>query len=72
MLDTQLRLPHLESKPRQRGLTMVIDPGMFTAQFEDGIWHVSGKKWKFVLGGGTPIIEVRDRDSKTLKIYFAR
>ena len=44
----------------------------FTAQFEDGIWHVSGKKWKFVLGGGTPIIEVRDRDSKTLKIYFAR
>ena len=37
MIDTQLRFPDLESKPRQRGLTMVIDPGMFTGQFEDAI-----------------------------------
>jgi phosphosulfolactate synthase len=40
VIETQLRLPHFESKPRQRGLTMVIDPGMFTAQFEDAIESV--------------------------------
>jgi hypothetical protein len=44
----------------------------FTAKFEDGVWHVSGKKWKFVLGKGTPVIEIRDRDQKILEIYFAR
>jgi phosphosulfolactate synthase len=37
VIDTQLRLPDLDTKPRQRGLTMVIDPGMFTGQFEDAV-----------------------------------
>lgn len=37
MIDTQLRLPDLESKPRLRGLTMIIDPGLFTGQYADRI-----------------------------------
>lgn len=56
MIDTQLRLPRLESKPRQRGLTMVIDPGMFTAQFEDAIESV-GELIDFVkFGWGTCLV----------------
>lgn len=37
VIDIQLRLPGLEPEPRQRGLTMVIDPGLFTGQFEDAV-----------------------------------
>lgn len=56
MIDTQLRLPHLESKPRQRGLTMVIDPGMFTAQFEDAIDSVGEFVDLVKFGWGTCLV----------------
>lgn len=56
MIDTQLRLPALESKPRTRGLTMVIDPGLFTGQFEDAIDSV-GDLVDFVkFGWGTCLV----------------
>ena len=56
MIDTQLRLPNLELKPRRRGLTMVIDPGLFTGQFEDAIDSV-GEFVDFVkFGWGTCLI----------------
>jgi len=44
----------------------------FVAKCEDGVWHVNGKTGIFVLRGGAPQIEIRDRDSKVLKVYFAR
>lgn len=56
MIDTQLRLPHLEPKPRQRGLTMVIDPGMFTAQFEDAIDSVGELVDLVKFGWGTCLV----------------
>ena len=56
MIDTQLRLPNFEPKPRQRGLTMVIDPGMFTGQFEDAMDSV-GESVDFVkFGWGTCLV----------------
>lgn len=56
MIDTQLRLPDLELKPRRRGLTMVIDPGLFTGQFEDAIDSV-GEFVDFVkFGWGTCLV----------------
>ncbi|HEY6423838.1 MAG TPA: phosphosulfolactate synthase [Pseudonocardiaceae bacterium] len=56
MIDTPLRLPDLESKPRRRGLTMVIDPGLFTGQFEDAIDSV-GEFVDFVkFGWGTCLV----------------
>lgn len=56
MIDTQLRLPQLESKPRRRGLTMVIDPGMFTAQFEDAIDSVGEFVDLVKFGWGTCLV----------------
>jgi hypothetical protein len=44
----------------------------FVAKFEDGKWRVSGKTGIFVVGGGAPVIEIRDRDKKILKIYFQK
>ncbi|HET9256967.1 MAG TPA: phosphosulfolactate synthase [Pseudonocardiaceae bacterium] len=56
MIDTQLLLPDVESKPRRRGLTMVIDPGMFTGQFEDAVDSV-GEFIDFVkFGWGTCLV----------------
>lgn len=40
MIDTRLGLPVRESAPRARGLTMVIDPGLFTHQFADAVESV--------------------------------
>ena len=40
MIDTRLDLPVREAAPRRRGLTMVIDPGLFTAQFADAVESV--------------------------------
>ncbi|HKS51346.1 MAG TPA: phosphosulfolactate synthase [Pseudonocardiaceae bacterium] len=56
MIDTQLRLPHRESKPRRRGLTIVIDPGMFTAQFEDAIDSVGEFVDLVKFGWGTCLV----------------
>jgi NTF2 fold immunity protein len=45
----------------------------FVAKFEDGVWHVYGKTpIPGMLGGGAPVIEIRDRDERVLKIYFAK
>jgi hypothetical protein len=45
----------------------------FVAKCEDGVWHVYGKNpIKGMAGGGAPTIDIRDRDEKILKIYFAR
>ena len=56
MIGTQLRLPELDTKPRRRGLTMVIDPGMFTGQFEDAVDSV-GEFVDFVkFGWGTCLV----------------
>jgi phosphosulfolactate synthase len=56
VIDTQLRFPDLESKPRQRGLTMVIDPGMFTGQFEDAIDSVGELVDLVKFGWGTCLV----------------
>ncbi len=39
-MDTRLDLPQRESRPRRRGLTMMIDSGMFTGQFTDAVESV--------------------------------
>ena len=45
----------------------------FVAEFEDGVWHVSTRNpIRGMKGGGAPIIEIRDRDERVLRIYFAR
>lgn len=44
----------------------------FLVKFSNGIWHVYGSLGKNILGGGGPVIEVRDRDEKVLKIYLVR
>ena len=44
----------------------------FFVKFGNGIWHIFGSLGKDIAGGGGPVIEVRDRDEKILKIYFAR
>lgn len=40
MIDTRLDLPVRDTAPRTRGLTMVIDPGLFTGEFVDAIESV--------------------------------
>ena len=40
MIDTRLELPVRETAPRQRGLTMVIDPGLHTGRFVDAVESV--------------------------------
>jgi phosphosulfolactate synthase len=40
MIDTRLALPRRDTAPRTRGLTMVIDPGLFTGQFTDAVESV--------------------------------
>ncbi len=56
MIETQLRLPDLELKPRRRGLTMVIDPGLFTGQFEDAIDSVGEFVDLVKFGWGTCLV----------------
>jgi phosphosulfolactate synthase len=40
MMDTRLDLPVREGAPRHNGLTMVIDPGLFTGRFADAVESV--------------------------------
>ncbi|MGH3849113.1 MAG: phosphosulfolactate synthase [Pseudonocardiaceae bacterium] len=56
MIDTQLRLPDLEAKPRRRGLTVVIDPGLFTGQFEDAVDSVGEFVDLVKFGWGTCLV----------------
>jgi phosphosulfolactate synthase len=56
VIDTQLRLPELEPKPRRRGLTVVIDPGLFTGQFEDAVDSVGEFVDLVKFGWGTCLV----------------
>ncbi|HEY2762620.1 MAG TPA: phosphosulfolactate synthase [Pseudonocardiaceae bacterium] len=56
MIDSPLCLPHLESHPRRRGLTMVIDPGLFTGQFEDAVDSVGELVDLVKFGWGTCLV----------------
>lgn len=56
MIDTHLRLPNPEPKPRRRGLTMVIDPGLFTGQFEDAVDSVGEFVDLVKFGWGTCLV----------------
>lgn len=56
MIDTRLQLPERQSAPRTRGLTMVIDPGMFTGLFEDAIESVGEYIDLVKFGWGTALV----------------
>ena len=68
----QIGLDALKAKYPKEYSDFVVTYRPFVAKFEDGVWHVCGKKGNLVLGRGVPAIDVRDRDEKVLKIYFAR
>jgi hypothetical protein len=51
---------------------LVAEHGPFIAEFRDGIWLVSGTRPKGILGGGAPVVELRDSDSQVLRIHFNR
>jgi hypothetical protein len=54
-----------------RHLILMYRP--FVARYESAVWYVYGKvPIPGMAGGGAPVIEIRDRDQKILKIYFAR
>jgi len=63
-------LAALKAKYPNEYRDLILKYRPFVAKFEDGVWHVYGKTGIFVVGGGAPAIDVRDRDSKILKIYF--
>jgi phosphosulfolactate synthase len=56
VIDTQLRLADREPKPRRRGLTAVIDPGLFTGHFEDAIDSVGEFVDLVKFGWGTCLV----------------
>ncbi len=56
MIDTQLVLPDRESKPRRRGLTAVIDPGLPTGAFEDFVESVGELIDLVKFGWGTCLV----------------
>lgn len=56
MIDTALTLPERTSAPRERGLTVVIDPGLFTARFEDAIDSVGEYIDMVKFGWGTVLV----------------
>ena len=66
----QIGLNALKAKYPGEYRHLVLTYRPYVADFEHGVWHVLGKS--FVPGGRAPVIEVRDRDEKVLKIYFAR
>lgn len=56
MIDTRLELPVRESTPRSRGLTMVIDPGLYTGEFGDAIESVGEHVDLVKFGWGTALV----------------
>lgn len=56
MIDTALVLPERDAKPRRRGLTMVIDPGLPTGQFEDAVDSVGEYVDLVKFGWGTALV----------------
>ena len=69
----QIGLDALKAKypSEYRHLILMYRP--FVAKYESGVWYVYGKTpIPGMAGGRGPEIEIRDRDEKILKIYFAR
>jgi len=56
MIDTRRNLPERECSPRRRGLTMVIDPGLHTGQFEDAVTSVGEYVDMVKFGWGTALV----------------
>jgi phosphosulfolactate synthase len=56
MIDTSLHLPVRESAPRATGLTMMIDPGLFTGQFTDAVESVGEYVDLVKFGWGTALV----------------
>jgi NTF2 fold immunity protein of polymorphic toxin system component len=68
----QIGLDALRAKYPEEYRHLVLMYRPFVAKLEDGVWHVHGKTpIPGMAGDGAPVIEVRDRDEKVLKIYFA-
>jgi hypothetical protein len=68
----QLGLAALKTKYPAIYDKLVAEHGPFISEFRDGIWLVSGTRPKGILGGGAPVIELRDSDSQVLRIHFNR
>ena len=63
----------LKAKYPDQYRDLILKYRPFVAKYEGGIWQVGGKSpMPGILGGGAPVIEIRDRDSKVLKLYFQR
>jgi phosphosulfolactate synthase len=62
VIDTALDLPERTVAPRRHGLTVVIDPGLFTRQFEDAIDSVGEYIDMVKFGWGTALVT---KDIKT-------
>jgi phosphosulfolactate synthase len=56
MIDTRLHLPVRESAPRATGLTMMIDPGLFTGRFIDAVESVGEYVDLVKFGWGTALV----------------
>jgi phosphosulfolactate synthase len=56
LIDTALDLPSRDGAPRRRGLTAVIDPGLFTGRFEDAIDSVGEYIDLVKFGWGTALV----------------
>jgi len=56
MIDTRLHLPARESAPRASGLTMMIDPGLFTGRFTDAVESVGEYVDLVKFGWGTALV----------------
>ena len=66
MIDTRLTLPERDCAPRQRGLTMVIDPGLHTGRFEDAIDSVGEYIDMVKFGWGTALVTDQHQEVKVL------
>ncbi|MGF7237791.1 MAG: phosphosulfolactate synthase [Frankia sp.] len=56
MLSNALTLPHRDAKPRERGLTMVIDSGMPTGYFQDAMTSAAEYVDYVKFGWGTSLV----------------
>ena len=66
-------LAALKAKYPEQYRDLILRYRPFVAKYDGGVWQVGGKSpMPGILGGGAPVIEIRDRDSKVLKLYFQR
>lgn len=66
-------LAALKTKYPDEYRDLILKYRPFVAKCEDGVWDVSGKSpIPGLKVGRGPVIEIRDRDSKVLKVYLAR